>query len=125
MAHKLTQSPYFFGVAFWLVFVIIFLVIAQAAFHLPILFTVVIAMNAASLAIYGVDKMFAITRVYRIPEKVLYLSAFLGGPIGAVIGMQIFRHKISKGSFKFYLALTVLAETAIIVFALQKLSLPL
>ncbi len=35
----------------------------------------------------------------RIPEKSLFLSALLGGSIGAIAGMQIFRHKTKHRYF--------------------------
>ena len=36
---------------------------------------------------------------WRIPEKTLFLSAILGGSIGAIAGMQLFRHKTKHRTF--------------------------
>ncbi len=55
--------------------------------------------NGITFFIYGIDKVKAINNKYRIPEKVLLLWAFLG-PIGGLLGMQLFRHKTKKAKFK-------------------------
>ena len=36
---------------------------------------------------------------FRIPELCLMIPVLLGGPLGTVIGMMVFRHKIKKFSF--------------------------
>lgn len=51
---------------------------------------------------------------WRVPEYILYFAAFAGGPVGALLGMYIFRHKISKVSFQFSLALIILLEILLI-----------
>ena len=55
--------------------------------------------NAASFVLFGVDKLRAKRGRWRIPEAVLILSAVLGGCIGALGGMLLFRHKIRKKKF--------------------------
>ena len=46
-----------------------------------------------------VDKKRAKKGVYRIPEKTLFIIAFLGGSIGSILGMYQFRHKTKHRSF--------------------------
>ena len=55
--------------------------------------------NPLAFALYGIDKQKAKKQVWRIPEKALFLTAFLGGAFGALIGMQIFHHKTKKNYF--------------------------
>lgn len=55
--------------------------------------------NAAAFVLFGVDKLRAKRGRWRIPEAVLILSAVLGGCIGALGGMLLFRHKIRKPKF--------------------------
>ena len=55
--------------------------------------------NAAAFVLFGVDKLRAKRGRWRIPEAVLMLSAVLGGGIGALGGMLLFRHKIRKKKF--------------------------
>lgn len=57
------------------------------------------AANLTALILYGSDKIRAKKNRYRIPEKVLLGIAFLGGSLGAMAGMQIFRHKTKKMKF--------------------------
>lgn len=49
--------------------------------------------NVLALFLFGLDKHRARHRQWRIPEAVLFLVALLGGSLGAVIGMDLFRHK--------------------------------
>lgn len=45
------------------------------------------------------DKSRARNRKRRIPEKTLFTAAWLGGSIGALLGMKVFRHKTKHKSF--------------------------
>lgn len=63
---------------------------------LPIFYA---ALNAASYTLYGIDKFKAKNAGRRISEQNL-LIASLFGPIGALLGMQYFRHKTQKPIFK-------------------------
>jgi uncharacterized membrane protein YsdA (DUF1294 family) len=65
-----------------------------------IFLTAFFIMNVAGLMIMGIDKRRAIKHEYRISEKTLWLVALFGGAIGAVIGMQVYRHKTKHLSFK-------------------------
>lgn len=47
----------------------------------------------------AVDKSKAKRGAWRIPEKVLFAIAFLGGGLGSLIGMYAFRHKTKHTSF--------------------------
>jgi len=55
--------------------------------------------NAITFFVYGIDKLKAQAGSYRIPEKVLITLAFFG-PIGGLLGMRLFRHKIRKTKFR-------------------------
>ncbi len=47
----------------------------------------------------GSDKSRAKNNRRRIPEKTLFITAFLGGGLGGVIGMRVFHHKTKHNSF--------------------------
>lgn len=49
--------------------------------------------NLAAFILMGVDKSKARRHRWRIPERALFLSAVLGGSVGAIAGMWLFRHK--------------------------------
>ena len=55
--------------------------------------------NIVAFFLIGIDKKKARTGAWRIPEKTLFLSAILGGSIGSICGMQLFRHKTKHKSF--------------------------
>lgn len=54
--------------------------------------------------LFGFIQMFADKRraqrdKWRIPEKQLFLVAAIGGSVGSILGMQVFRHKTKHKSF--------------------------
>ena len=49
--------------------------------------------NALALLLMLADKQRAKKHRWRIPESVLLASAALGGSLGALLGMWLFRHK--------------------------------
>ena len=67
------------------------------------LFTVLLiyleAVNLLTLLVYGLDKRRAVVHRERIPEGALLGLAAIGGSIGALAGMLLFRHKIRKRKF--------------------------
>lgn len=50
-------------------------------------------MSLFTFILYGQDKHRARKQRWRIRESVLLGCAFLGGAVGALLGMEIFRHK--------------------------------
>lgn len=64
-----------------------------------------------------IDKKKAKYGRWRIPEDTLFLFAFLGGTVGSIIGMQVFRHKTQKTKFKIGMpALLILQILAVVAF---------
>ena len=51
------------------------------------------AASLITLILYGVDKYKAVHGLWRISERTLLLSSFLGGAVGGSMGMLLFRHK--------------------------------
>lgn len=45
------------------------------------------------------DKMRARKRAFRIPESTLFCLAIIGGSIGCLLGMYVFRHKTRHWTF--------------------------
>lgn len=64
-----------------------------------ILLVYLIIINLIGFAIMGIDKRKAIQHKYRISEKTLFLTALIGGSIGSILGMQLFRHKTKHWYF--------------------------
>ena len=58
-----------------------------------------IIVNVAGLIIMLVDKHNAIHGKFRTPERVIWTVAAIGGSLGVLLGMRLFRHKTQKGFF--------------------------
>ena len=73
-----------------------------------------VIINIISFLLYGIDKFKAIHNMWRIPEIVLLITGLLGGSIGSILGMIIFRHKIKKLKFKILNLLFLVIQIIII-----------
>lgn len=58
-----------------------------------------IGINILSFICYGIDKKMAIAKKWRISERTFFYISFLGGCLGSLIGMIVFRHKTKKTKF--------------------------
>jgi len=73
-----------------------------------------IVINILTFAVYGIDKWKARQGSWRISEATLLMLAVIGGTIGALLGMQVWRHKTMHKKFKYGLPLILLAQIALI-----------
>ena len=58
-----------------------------------------ILVNIIGFALMGIDKRRARKNAFRIPEATLFSVAIIGGSLGSIVGMQLFRHKTAHLSF--------------------------
>jgi len=88
-----------------------------------------IVINIVTFLVYGIDKWRSTSGRFlptgrkkakqgswRIPEATLLILALIGGSIGALLGMKVWRHKTQHKKFKYGLPLILLAQIAIIYF---------
>ena len=75
-----------------------------------------IVINLVTFLIYGIDKRKAKQGSWRISEATLLILAVIGGSIGALLGMKVWRHKTMHKKFKYGLPLILLAQIALIYF---------
>lgn len=66
---------------------------------LKLLLIYIIIMNVVGFFIMGIDKRKAEKHAWRIPEKTLFLVSLIGGSIGTLLGMYVFRHKTKHWYF--------------------------
>ena len=66
--------------------------------------------NAAAFALMLADKEKARTHRWRIPERTLIASALLGGSLGALAGMYLFRHKTHHPKFTLGIPAILIAQ---------------
>lgn len=58
-----------------------------------------LGINIFSFIIYGVDKLLAVKKLFRISEYSLFILTIFGGGIGSLLGMKVFHHKTKKKVF--------------------------
>ena len=73
-----------------------------------------VTINAAGFVLMLADKQRAKKHRWRIPESVLLASAALGGSLGALLGMWLFRHKTRKAKFFVTVPLLLAAQCALL-----------
>ena len=73
-----------------------------------------IAINLFAFILFGVDKRKAQNNAWRISEKGLFLSAILGGSIGAILGMHVFHHKTKHWYFLYGLPLILVIQIVLV-----------
>ena len=72
--------------------------------------------NLTAFALMGTDKRRARMHRWRIPEKTLFLAAFLGGSPGAIAGMYTFRHKTRHWYFVVGMPLILLLQAGLVLY---------
>lgn len=75
--------------------------------------------NAIAFFLMLADKRRAKKNLWRIPEATLMMSAALGGSAGALIGMNIFRHKTRHLKFTLGIPAILIAQIALGVWLLK------
>ena len=78
--------------------------------------TYLVIVNILGFALMGIDKKKAEKNKWRIPEKTLFIVAAIGGSVGSILGMNVFRHKTKHTKF-------TVGMPAILVFQLMMVAL--
>lgn len=79
-----------------------------------------IVINLIGFFVMWLDKRKAIKGSWRIPEKTLFLITALGGGIGTIAGMYIFRHKTQKLGFVIGFPFITILEIILIIWLIIK-----
>ena len=83
------------------------------------LFYYLIVINVVIFTVYGIDKLKAKQGSWRISEATLLMLPVIGGSIGALLGMKVWRHKTMHKKFKYGLPLILLVQIALIYLILD------
>lgn len=75
-----------------------------------------ISINIIGFFVMGIDKYKAKKGMWRIPENTLFLFAFIGGGIGTIAGMYMFRHKTKKLRFTIGMPAIVILEILFFIY---------
>ena len=76
-------------------------------------------MNILAFCLMGIDKHRARTRQWRIPERVLFGAALLGGSAGAWGGMYLFHPKTRHWCFVVGMPLILAVQAAAVIYLMH------
>ena len=80
-----------------------------------------IGINVLTFLLYGIDKWRAQRDRWRIPEDTLIWLAIVGGSIGALLGMYLFRHKTKHRKFTIGIPVILAVQLVLAYFLLPQL----
>lgn len=72
-----------------------------------------VAVNLAGFVMMRADKVRARCGEWRIPEEDLFAVAAIGGSVGVLIGMHVFRHKTLHKRFVFGIPAIIVVQLAV------------
>ena len=79
------------------------------------LFIYLVLINALACLLMLIDKIKAKKKMWRIPERVLLGVSAIGGSLGGLIGMQLFRHKTKHPQFAIGIPFMLVVHIALLV----------
>ena len=71
--------------------------------------------NLITFLLYAIDKRRSIRKAWRIPESVLMGFAAIGGSVGALLAMLLFRHKTKHAKFTVGVPLILVAQIIVVL----------
>ena len=80
-----------------------------------------LAINALSFILFGLDKYKAKKGKWRISEATLLMMAVIGGSIGAWAGMRLWHHKTMHKKFKYGIPIIIILQVALVVYLLTNI----
>lgn len=86
---------------------------------LKVIFFYLMIINAVCYFMFFWDKRLAKRGRRRIREKSLFLAAVLGGSLGGLLAMYMFRHKTLHRKFKLGMPLVLVIQLALLVYLLR------
>ena len=75
-----------------------------------------LAINALSFILFGLDKYKAKKGKWRISEATLLMMAVIGGSIGAWTGMRLWHHKTMHKQFKYGIPIIIIMQVSLVVY---------
>ena len=77
--------------------------------------------NLIGFLAMAIDKWKAKNNAWRIPENTLFSITVLGGGIGTIAGMYVFRHKTKKPKFTIGMTVILVLEIVLVIYELIKM----
>ena len=85
-------------------------------FYIEFFIYYLIAINIITFIVYGVDKIKAKNHWWRISEATLLILAIIGGSIGALLGINLLRHKTRHLKFIIGVPAILLCQLALLIY---------
>lgn len=79
---------------------------------ISVLILYVVLVNLLGLYAMYSDKQKAKKRAFRVPEATLFTIAIIGGSIGCILGMYLFRHKTRHWHFVYGMPFILILQIA-------------
>lgn len=95
---------------------------AEGARGMEILYIYLALINLVAFVLMGIDKYKATRHRWRIPERTLFLTAVLGGSLGALLGMWIFWHKTRKKVFAVGMPVLLILQLLVVFYISSRLA---
>ena len=77
-------------------------------------------MSVVAFTLYVYDKAQALKNKRRVSENNLLFFTFIGGAIGSLVSMLLFRHKIKKPSFMIKFSIVVILQIVAVYIYIAK-----
>lgn len=87
----------------------------QVGILLMIVLGYLLIVNVLGFVLMFVDKKRAQNNQWRIKEATLFLTAAIGGSIGSMLGMKVFRHKTKHLSFLIGMPAIFIVQVALVI----------
>ncbi len=78
-----------------------------------------LVINILTFFFMYIDKRKAIKGRWRISERKLYFLTFVGGSVAMLVSMSLFRHKVSKNSFKIVVYSIMILQAFMILYFIR------
>ena len=78
-----------------------------------------VAVNMFAFILYGIDKQKSKKTEWRISERTLIVSALIGGSLGAILAMKVFRHKTKHKRFTLGVPFIMVLQIAVFYFLIR------
>ncbi|MBR5323870.1 MAG: DUF1294 domain-containing protein [Muribaculaceae bacterium] len=84
----------------------------------------IVAVNLFAYILYRIDKHKSKNTKWRISERTLIISALVGGSIGALLAMRVFRHKTKHKKFTIGVPFILVLQIAMLLLLFAEQLLP-
>ena len=79
-----------------------------------------LTINIFTMYTFFLDKSKAKNHKWRIKERTLFLLSIIGGSLGALLGMKLFKHKTKHWYFKYGIPFILIIQIIFVLFLIVK-----